>query len=94
VLVAQKTVTTDVFGHVDFRLPVPLKMLPAGSIFTVTATDLLTYDTSEFSKWENLDDVQGVRGSPTAYEQADGAAGGEGLGGMPWEWEEVEVQQP
>jgi hypothetical protein len=90
VLVAEKTVTTDSSGHVDFRLPVPLKMLPTRSIFTVTATDLLTNDTSEFSKWENLDDVQDVRGSPTAYEHAAGAVGGDGWSGMSWEEQGIE----
>jgi titin len=95
VLVAQKIVTTDDSGHVDFRLPVPLKLLPVRSIFTTTATDLLTNDTSEFSKWENLDDVQDVRGSPTAYEQVGDAVGDDGMDDMPWSsWEERAAEEP
>jgi hypothetical protein len=50
-----------------------------GSIISATATDLLTGDTSEFGKWENVNE----KGNPTAYEHAAGAAGGDGNHGHP-----------
>src|SRR4029434_10560207 len=77
-LIGDITVTTDTSGHADFQLPMDFEA-PPGGIITATATDLLTNDTSEFSAW-----VAG-KGSPTAYENAAGAAGGDGAGGMHWE---------
>jgi hypothetical protein len=47
VLLRTVNVTTDATGHVDFTAPV--SALPPRSIFTATATNLTTGDTSEFS---------------------------------------------
>jgi parallel beta-helix repeat protein len=77
-LVGNVTVSTDVAGHAEFHFPAKLDA-PVGSIISATATDLLTGDTSEFSKWENVNE----KGSPTAYEHAAGAAGGDGNQGNP-----------
>ena len=71
-LVGNITVSTDVAGHAEFHLPAKLHA-PLGSIISATATDLLTGDTSEFGQWENVN----KKGSPTAYEYAAGAAGGD-----------------
>ena len=45
----------------------------------IIATDLLTGDTSEFSQWQDVNE----KGSPTAYEHAASAAGGDGHYGNP-----------
>jgi len=73
-LIGELRVTTDASGHVDFHTSAMLGV-PVGSILTATATDLLTNDTSEFGAWVNVDE----RGSPTAYENAAGAPGGDGF---------------
>ena len=70
--------STDVAGHAEFHFPAKL-YAPEGSVISATATDLLTGDTSEFSKWENVN----AKGSPTAYEHAAGPAGGDGNRGNP-----------
>jgi hypothetical protein len=75
-------VHTDGNGHVDFHFPAKINAptingVPA-TILTATATDLLTGDTSEFSAHVNVD----PKGNPTAYENANGAAGGDGGGDM------------
>ena len=75
-LVGKILVSTDATGHAQFHFPAKL-YAPIGSIISATATDLLTGDTSEFSKWENLNQ----KGSPTAYEHAAGAAGRDGDNG-------------
>jgi len=77
-LVGNITVSTDVAGHAEFHLPAKLNA-PVGAIISATATDLLTGDTSEFSPWESVSE----KGSPTAYEHAAGAAGGDGNQGNP-----------
>ena len=77
-LVGNITVSTDVAGHAEFHLPAKL-YATVGSIISATATDLLTGDTSEFSQWESVNE----KGSPTAYEHAAGAAGGDGNQGNP-----------
>jgi hypothetical protein len=77
-LVGNFTVSTDVAGHAEFHFSAKLHA-PVGSIISATATDLLTGDTSEFSQWENVNE----KGSPTAYEHAAGAAGGDTNQGNP-----------
>jgi parallel beta-helix repeat protein len=77
-LVGNIAVSTDVAGHAEFHFPAKLYET-VGSIISATATDLLTGDTSEFSKWENVNE----KGSPTAYEHAAGAPGGNGNQGNP-----------
>jgi hypothetical protein len=77
-LVGNIMLSTDVGGHAEFHLPAKLNA-PVGAIISATATDLLTGDTSEFSKWENVNE----KGSSTAYEHAAGAAGGAGHQGSP-----------
>lgn len=86
-LVGEIMVETNAIGYATFHLPAKLNV-PAGSIITATATDLVTMDTSEFGMWENVD----VKGNPTAYEHADGAASGDRLGGVTWEWGELEME--
>jgi hypothetical protein len=72
IFIGEKIVTTDANGHVDFHFPAMLNT-PVGDIITATATDLVTNDTSEFSPWEDVD----IKGSPTAFENANGAADGD-----------------
>src|SRR4030095_10007838 len=71
-LVGSITVSTDAAGHAEFHFAAKL-YAPVGSIISATATDLLTGDTSEFSKWEDVN----AKGSPIAYEHAAGAADGD-----------------
>jgi hypothetical protein len=70
-LVIEMIVNTDSNGHINFNFPAKLNV-PVGNILSATATDLITGDTSEFSPFVNVD----AKGSPTAYESANGASGG------------------